>query len=262
MAHVDRVALGAATVIRKYYLDINTGTHASPTWTPVNGVSEFKPTLAATMQDDSDWAGAGGLSSVKTAEQWGLEFKLQRKVKATDAAAYDVGQEAIRTAADALLGSNVVEVRWYEVTTSGPTSECYQGYAAVEWNPDGGGLAALDQVAVKLIGRGLRTAATHPDAAGAVPTVTSISPATGPAAGGTLVEIHGTGFFAAGVDDIVASTGIKFGGSGGTAATSWITESDNVVFAVTPAHAAGTVAVVVYNSNGISTVTSNFVYTE
>lgn len=262
MASTTKVPLGAATLVRKYYLDVNTGTYGAPVWTGVFGVMEFKPVFDQVVKDDADFDSGGYKSSTVTAIGWGVDLKLARKVKAADATAYDVGQEALRAASLLFGNSNRVDIRFYEVTASGPTTEAYRGYVSVVWNPDGGPMDAEDFVSVKLVGQGARTAITHPDAASVVPTVTSLSPATGPAAGGTLVEIHGTGFFKAGVDDIVAETGIKFGGSGGTAATSWITESDNVVFAIAPAHAAGTVAVVVYNAAGISTETQNYVYTE
>ncbi len=260
MASTTKVPLGADTLVRKWCLDVNTGTYASPVWTGVFGIMEFKPTYEQEQKDNSDFDSGGAKSATVTAYSWGAEFKVRRATLAADGSAYDAGQEALR-AASLLLGEfNKKDVRFYEVTASGPKTEAYRGYVAVEWNEDGGPMDELDTVSVKLVGKGARTAITHPDAAGAVPTLTSITPSSGSTSGGELVEIHGTGFMANGVDDIVADTGIKFGGTGGTAADGWITESDNVVFVITPAHAAGTVEVVIYNSNGVSTVTQNFVY--
>lgn len=257
MSHVDRTPLGAATVAGKWYLDINTGTYAAPTWTAVNGVSNFVPKHEPTLQDDSDYDSAGYGSQAKTGLAWSAEITVQRKVTAASATVYDPGQEALRAAAATLGTGGIVDVRWYEVTSGGPIAEAYRGYAEVSWAQSGGAHSDLESVAITLTGRGARETITHPDYTQAVPTVTSVSPAAGGTAGGTLVEIHGTGFFKDGVDDIVATTGIKFGT---TAATAWITESDNVVFAVAPAHAGGTVAVTVYNAAGVSTVTQNFVY--
>ena len=116
---------------------------------------------------------------------------------------------------------------------------------------------ALDTVSVELKGRGAYTDITHPEGAAVVPVLYSVDPAVGIQAGGTLHKLIGKGFMLNGVDNIAASTGIKLGGSGGTAATHWITESDNIVYFIAPAVAAGAKAVVVYNAVGISAVTVN-----
>jgi hypothetical protein len=189
-----------------------------------------------------------------------LTLALDRKTKAADATAYDVGQEALRAETLSFGDANKVDVRWYEVTSGGPTVEAYRAYFSVDWQPPSGDMKARDKVSVVLTSRGTITAITHPDAAQAVPTLTSLSPAAGSTAGGEQIIIYGTGFLLAGVDDVAATTGIKFGGGGGTAAADWITIDDNRIACVTPAHDGGTVAVVVYNSAGISTVTQNFVY--
>lgn len=68
------------------------------------------------------------------------------------------------------------------------------------------------------------------------PTVTSITPAFGPAAGGTSVTITGTNF--------VATPTVTFGG---TSATGVVRVSATLLTATTPAHAAGLVNVVVTN---------------
>jgi hypothetical protein len=66
------------------------------------------------------------------------------------------------------------------------------------------------------------------------PTVTSLSPNQGPAAGGTSVTITGTTF--------TGATAVTFGG---TAATSFIVNSDTSITAITPANAPGAVDVIV-----------------
>src|SRR5579862_3345255 len=71
------------------------------------------------------------------------------------------------------------------------------------------------------------------------PSVTSISPASGPATGGTSVTITGTGFLSGATVSI-----------GGTAATGVTVVSGTSIAATTPAHAAGTATVVVTNSDG------------
>ena len=258
MSSVAPTPLGGETLNRKWRLDINIGTYAAPVWTPVAGITDFKPSFAPTLQDDSDFDGEGAKSKVSTAYEWGVDVKLARKVKASDAAVYDDAQEAIRAAA-ALIGiSNVMDIRFFEVTVGGPKAEAYRGFVVASWGEDGGAMDALDTVTVVLDGRGKRTAITHPDGAAVVPTTRSVIPASGPAAGGTMVRVVGSGFFKDGVVDVDAGTDVKFDT---TSATSYIVESDNVLYAVAPAHAAGIIAVKVTNSVGASVTMATFEYT-
>jgi len=84
----------------------------------------------------------------------------------------------------------------------------------------------------------------------ATPTVTSVSPVTGPAAGGTLVAMTGTGF-----------TGALLAGFGSTQASSISVLSDTSLVAVSPP-GAGNVNVTVVTPGGISAVvpTAQFGY--
>ena len=70
------------------------------------------------------------------------------------------------------------------------------------------------------------------------PTVTSVSPSVGPVAGGTPVTIHGA--------DFKPGASVSFGGS---VPTSKVVVDANTITAVTSAHVAGIVSVVVTNSN-------------
>jgi len=82
------------------------------------------------------------------------------------------------------------------------------------------------------------------------PTVGSVSPNSGPAAGGTSVTISGTNF--------QAGASVLFGG---VAALSAAVTNATQIQAITPAHAAGTVDVTVRNPDGqSSTLSSSFVY--
>ena len=83
-----------------------------------------------------------------------------------------------------------------------------------------------------------------------LPTVTSCNPPAGPPSGGNSVTITGTGFLA-------TPTSITFGGA---AATNIIFNSATSVSCTAPAHAAGTVNVVVTNPDGQSGTGTN-VYT-
>jgi IPT/TIG domain-containing protein len=82
--------------------------------------------------------------------------------------------------------------------------------------------------------------------------VSSLSPASGPVAGGTLVTISGIG--------LTGATGVKFGTAAATLAN---VISDGEIRAVAPAAAAGTVDVTVTGPTGTSTTSADtkFTYT-
>ncbi len=83
------------------------------------------------------------------------------------------------------------------------------------------------------------------------PTVSGVSPASGTTAGGTPVTIKGTGF--------LAGATVAFGG---TAATGVTVASSTSITATPPAHAAGSVNVVVTNTDGQSgPLTNGYTYT-
>jgi len=83
---------------------------------------------------------------------------------------------------------------------------------------------------------------------GTVPTVTSISPTSGPAAGGTLVTILGSNF--------TGATSVTFAGK----TAKFTIVSDTEITATSPPHAAGTVSVVVHSPAGHSSKTHKFTY--
>jgi IPT/TIG domain/Dockerin type I domain len=82
------------------------------------------------------------------------------------------------------------------------------------------------------------------------PTISTVTPATGHISGGTTLTIAGSGF----------QTGVAVS-VGGTAATNVQRVSSTTITAKTPAHAAGTVSVVVTNPDAVNvTKTSAFTY--
>lgn len=83
----------------------------------------------------------------------------------------------------------------------------------------------------------------------APPALASLTPATGPSTGGTLITLTGTFF--------TADAQVTFGG---TPATQVTVMSATTIQAVTPAHAAGAVDVVVSSASGTSTLAAAFTY--
>jgi hypothetical protein len=84
----------------------------------------------------------------------------------------------------------------------------------------------------------------------AAPAVTAVSPATGPASGGTTVTINGTGF--------TGATKVSFGPDAGTGVT--VVSSTQITVA-SPAHAAGKVNVKVTTPAGTSPAATADQYT-
>lgn len=159
-----RTPLGASTLNRKWYVDVDSALPAGPAaFIGVFGITDFKPLNDPTKQDDSDFDSEGYKSEVVTALAWGAEVKVARKTTASDATAYDPGQEILRIASNKQGVENRVHIRYYEMTPGGPRVEAWEGYVSVEWAEDGGNMEATDTVTVKLSGQGKRVAIAHPD---------------------------------------------------------------------------------------------------
>jgi len=159
---IPRQALGATTLNRKWFFDVDTaGSATTPTWVGIFGVQEFKAAVSATTGDTSDFSSAWK-GEQNTALSWAIEAKVKRGVTAASATAYDPGQEFLRTKAGLVGVAARVHVRWYEMEPSGPRVEAYEGWGTVTWSPEGGGMDKLDIVGVKIAGDGARTSITHP----------------------------------------------------------------------------------------------------
>lgn len=161
MAYDDRVELTAASLARDWYVDVNTGTHASPTWVPVSGVMEVVPKTPNVFKDVSVGGAGGAQAQQKTADSWGLEMKIKRAGTMADPSTYDPGAEALRAASLRYGAANLVEIRYYETNGTGyPLTEAWQGYTSVEWSEENGAFDDPRVVGVKLMGNGARTAIT------------------------------------------------------------------------------------------------------
>lgn len=102
----------------------------------------------------------------------------------------------------------------------------------------------------KLFNQGQKVRQSEIDRAFPDAVISSITPATGPAAGGTTVTIHGT--------NLRGVSAVTFGGTAATAVTN---VSETTATCVTPAKTAGTYNVVVTDDSGADTLTNGFVYT-
>lgn len=115
----------------------------------------------------------------------------------------------------------------------------------MRWRPGHLLRAALLLVALTAGVAGVRTGE-----AAAAPTVTAVSPVSGPLVGGTAITITGTGFVAGATDDL-----------GGVAATGVVVVSATSITATTAARAPGAVVVTVKNADGQGgTISGAFIY--
>jgi hypothetical protein len=104
-------------------------------------------------------------------------------------------------------------------------------------------------IAVTAVVLSFLAADAHAGLACVAPTVTSVSPNNGATTGGTAVTITGTNFG--------APVTVTFGG---VAATSVVVVNTTTITAVTPAGAAGPVAVAVTNCGGTGTLANGFTF--
>lgn len=215
---IPRVALGATTLNRKWFFDVDTNPGGTANWVGVFGLTEFKPGLDTTTQDTSDFASAWK-GNQNTALAWKIEGKVKRATTAASALAYDPGQEYLRAQSKLVGVAARTHVRWYEMEPSGPRVEAYDGYGTVTWSEEGGGQDATSMVSFAVNGDGARNDIIHPQPA--APYITSITPLGRAVAG--LVTINGT--------NLTGATAISWGG---TAATVFNVISDTRVSCVIP----------------------------
>jgi len=229
------------TVNSKYRVDVNVGTAETPDWVQVRALNSVQPAVANTVQDATDYDSVGWGADAVTLRKWSLALVAMRKQATTG---YDEGQEALREAAEAL---DLVHIRWYERDVI--DGEAFEGHALVQWEPQGGTAEGLSTVNVTLLGQGARSAIANPHVSTNAPVVASASPASGPAAGGDLVVLTGSGF--------TGATAVTFDGS---AAAQFEVVSSTKIAAETPGGVAGAADVVVTTPAGASAAAAVYTY--
>lgn len=239
-------SLGASTLVRKWIVEVNTGTTAAPIWKMLGGVNanQFNPDTAS-FEDDSDMQSGGAGSQTKTAGNSGVTMTVLRKVK-SDGISYDDAQEFVKAKAINKYGpANSVTLRISEFDPAGgPRVDAYMGNFGAGWEYVGGGNTSLDSVTLTFVGQGACAVISHPYSTTAVvPTVTLVD-RTLLVAGGTVAKIFGTGF--------TGTTAISVAGNS-VASGAWNVDNDAQITFAAPAHASGTnLPVIVTNATGAS----------
>jgi len=235
---------------RRYRLDINIGTEAVQNYLEMKGLNEFKPAITNITQADMHYDSDGWKGYVKTAQEYLVEGNVSVKRDRTTKLLNEV-HAFMQEASKSFDGDEIVQFRYYD---RGGQEEGLEGWGIVSWTPDGGDAEQKGTVAFSLMPDSDRPGLTvipNPLNATPVPIIASVSPATGPAAGSTLVTITGAHF--------TGTTTVEFGADD---ATDFEVISSSVISAIAPAHAAGAVQVKVTNANGpsVDTAADNYTY--
>lgn len=148
------------SLARRWRMDVNIGTAASPNWQLCPGITEFQPTMPPNIEDSSDYDGNGWAGNTKTGQAWEIAATFNRKIN-DQTKVYNPVHEFLRLASLAFGSASYVPVRFYD---RNGLPEAYTGSTLVTWEPQGGEYTALDQVSITLTGDGALTSITNPAA--------------------------------------------------------------------------------------------------
>jgi len=224
---------------REFNLELNTGTIALPVWTKINGITGINPGQTSTKTDDTDFDTDGWESGTVVQRGRTLSVAINYK-ESPDDGHQDPGQEALIALGDAMGPSAKGQFRY---TSPGGDQKTFRATTDIQW--PGGDKTANANFTAELTVDG--PPVNTPVAS--APTINSVTPDTGAAAGGANVEIKGLRFSGA--------TGVTFGG---VAATGVVVVDASTIVCTIPAHAAGVVDVAVTTPAGTGTKTNAFTY--
>lgn len=225
---------GTITLLaRDWKLDVSTD---GSNWVPLNGMTDFSPTVTPNNVDTSDYDTDGWGSYEPTMNDWKVVIKANRK---STAGVKDPGQEILRACQGQFGDAARAYIRYYKRADG---TEAKSGRALIEWAPSKTSNKDVEEVQITGTGDGplsdiANVSVTAPD-----PSIISVTPAN--AAAGSQVTINGSAF-----TSTVATTGVKIGG---TNAVPFTVVSDNVIVATVPTGTAGPTTVVVTNATGAS----------
>lgn len=239
------------TLARTHRLDCDTATYPAVQYQQAMGIEDLKLIEEPRVEDDESYQDAGAMRETNTGYAWRIEGKLAFSTNLAGTSV-DPVHDFLRERFKMLRTSRVEQaefgIRIYNRDGLDSGHE-HEGRVYVKtWTlPGGKGRQAIDFV---LQGQGPLADITNP-AGNLTPVVTGLSPATGAAAGGELINVYGTHFSTA--------TDVDFASD----AADFMIVSDSHIVAVAPAHAAGTVQVKVTNPTGASAnvTADDYVYT-
>ncbi|GAA2327552.1 phage tail tube protein [Dactylosporangium salmoneum] len=143
---------------RRFKVDIDTNWPATPpVWNPLLGITDFKPGVAPTLQDASDYDNDGWVGQEKTQQAWTATATYLRKKN--QAGQFPVAQEYLRAAEDQFGDEARAHIRWYDRDGG---DEAYEGYGIVGLERANSGVTDLDAVTATITGDGARTPIANP----------------------------------------------------------------------------------------------------
>ena len=237
---------------RRMRVDIDTATYPASQYQQLMGKQELKLIEELRTVDGETYEDEGAARDDVTGYSWRVEGKILHSTNAAGTAVDPVHLFLRQQFELAKGGAHLGEfgIRWYD-RNGLDDGNSKEGRAYVKaWPPEGGSPGAQDVISVVIQGQGPLASITNPNAS-LLPAVTGLSPATGAAAGGELINVYGTHF--------TGATDVDFASD----AADFVIVSDSHIVAVAPAHAAGTVQVKVTNAAGVSpnVTADDYVYT-
>lgn len=235
----------ATTLDRKFLVDVTLDLTLAGSWVRVNGVSAFAPLNSPNVVDTTASDTSGYSTSEITLYDTTATMTFFRR---QSAGVYDPGQELIRGVTKGKFGTAArIGVRWYDAA-AGP--ETGMMVAIASWKRSNTGVKNAEMADITFTNTDSVPTFdfANPFAATAAPVITGASPAA--ASVGTVLSIVGVGF--------TGTTGATHVTIGGSNATNYIVQNDNLITAVVPAGSAGSAALIVTNAVGAS---PSFAYT-
>lgn len=236
----------------------------APNWQTIQYVedNDFNPDDAVMVESgvfgDAGWGNQDALGAT-----WHATLTVNHmSVPDSNPPVYDPTHVFLETFVATFGAARRVQLRFYDWDQNDltgvitPRGQAYMGFATLSWPGFGsGGTNDKRQVAVPFMGKGPLYKISHPyPLAGAIPNIVSKTNSVGGPATG-LLEAGGEVVIVLG-DHFNGTTGVTIGGT--ACKFTRITDSELVV--VTPAHAAGTAALVVTNATGASTTGGTVTY--
>jgi hypothetical protein len=144
------VETNVTALARRWRLEVNVGTAATPDWKLCPGVVEFQPASEPNIEDSSDYDSDGWAGNTKTGQSWEVSVTINRKIN-DQTKVYHPVHEAIRLAHFAYGSANLVHLRYMD---RNGLPEAYEGKAIPEWAESGGETTDLGQVEITFTGDG------------------------------------------------------------------------------------------------------------
>lgn len=237
---------------RRFRVDIDLNPSGAADWRELKGMTDFKPGRTNITQDAMHYDGDGNKGYVKTAQEYLVEASVDvKKDRATGL--LNAVHQYLEDCSEELDGDEIAHFRYYDRNGVLPGRE---GWGIVEWNADGGSAEDKGTHALKLLPDADRPGLSeiaNPLNEAPDPVVSLVTPASGAAAGGTLVEIAGANF--------TSASNVTFDGAAATSFAVVSGSNGTRIAAVTPAGTAGPADVAVTTPNGTGTGTAVYTYT-